>query len=223
MTCLPCVEIEPQIEANAAVVWLHGLGANGHDFEPVVPELRLPPELALRFVFPHAPARPVTVNNGYVMPAWYDIRSMTIDHDVDEQGLLDAAESVQALVERERERGIASERIVLAGFSQGGAVAYQVALTYPEPLAGLLALSSYFPTAGSIRPNPANSGLPIRICHGSMDPIVPEALGRESCALLKEMGYHPDYKTYPMQHAVCSDEIDDISRWLQERLGRRNQ
>jgi phospholipase/carboxylesterase len=218
MPHLPCVEIEPAGDARAAVIWLHGLGANGHDFEPVVPELHLPGELAVRFVFPHAPAIPVTINNGFVMPAWYDITEMSIGHKVDEEGLLRSAGAVKALLDRERERGIDSRRIVLAGFSQGGAVGYQAALTYPSPLAGLLVLSAYFATVGSIRIDPANAGLPIRIYHGTADPIVPEALGRESRDALIDMGYRPEYKTYPMQHAVCPEEIADISAALREWL-----
>jgi phospholipase/carboxylesterase len=215
---LPCVEVEPENQARAAVIWLHGLGANGHDFEPVVPELHLPRELAVRFVFPHAPAMPVTINNGYVMPAWYDITEMSIGHKVDIQGLLQSADAIRALVDREGERGIDSRRIVIAGFSQGGAVGYQVALTYPEPLAGLLALSAYFATATTIRPDTANASLPISIYHGTADPIVPEYLGRESRDALVRMGYRPEYKTYPMQHAVCMEEIADISRVLQTWL-----
>jgi phospholipase/carboxylesterase len=215
---LPCVEVEPENQARAAVIWLHGLGANGHDFEPVVPELHLPRELAVRFVFPHAPAMPVTINNGYVMPAWYDITEMSIGHKADIQGLLQSADAIRALVDREGERGIDSRRIVIAGFSQGGAVGYQVALTYPEPLAGLLALSAYFATATTIRPDTANASLPISIYHGTADPIVPEYLGRESRDALVRMGYRPEYKTYPMQHAVCMEEIADISRVLQAWL-----
>jgi phospholipase/carboxylesterase len=215
---LPCVEVEPENQARAAVIWLHGLGANGHDFEPVVPELHLPRELAVRFVFPHAPAMPVTINNGYVMPAWYDITEMSIGHKADIQGLLQSADAIRALVDREGERGIDSRRIVIAGFSQGGAVGYQVALTYPEPLAGLLALSAYFATATTIRPDTANASLPISIYHGTADPIVPEYLGRESRDALVRMGYNPEYKTYPMQHAVCMEEIADISRVLQAWL-----
>lgn len=218
MSHLPCVEVEPESEARAAVIWLHGLGANGHDFEPVVPELHLPRELAVRFVLPHAPAMPVTINNGYVMPAWYDITEMSIGQNVDIQGLLRSADAVRLLIEREVERGIDSRRIVIAGFSQGGAVSYQVALTHPEPLAGLLALSAYFATATTIRPDAANASLPVSIYHGTADPIVPEYLGRESRDALVSMGYRPDYKTYPMQHAVCMEEIADISRVLQAWL-----
>ena len=218
MSHLPCVEVGPESQARASVIWLHGLGANGHDFEPVVPELHLPQELAVRFVFPHAPAMPVTINNGYVMPAWYDITEMSIGQNVDIQGLLRSADAVRLLIDREVERGIDSRRIVIAGFSQGGAVGYQVALTHPEPLAGLLALSAYFATATTIHPDPANVSLPVSIYHGTADPIVPEFLGRESRDALVGMGYRPDYKTYPMQHAVCMEEITDISRVLQAWL-----
>lgn len=218
MSLLPCVEVEPEGPADAAVIWLHGLGANGHDFEPVVPELRLPAGLAVRFVFPHAPAMPVTVNNGYVMPAWYDITEMSVGHEVDVEGLQRSAAAVTALVDREIDRGIDSRRIVIAGFSQGGAVGYQVALACSRPLAGLLVLSAYFATAGVLQSHPANARLPIRIFHGTADPIVPEYLGRESRDLLERMGYHPAYKTYPMQHAVCGEEIADISTALQEWL-----
>lgn len=218
MSHLPCVEVGPESQARASVIWLHGLGANGHDFEPVVPELHLPQELAVRFVFPHAPAMPVTINNGYVMPAWYDITEMSIGQNVDIQGLLRSADAVRLLIDREVERGIDSRRIVIAGFSQGGAVGYQVALTHPEPLAGLLALSAYFATATTIHPDPANVSLPVSIYHGTADPIVPEFLGRESRDALVRLGYRPDYKTYPMQHAVCMEEITDISRVLQAWL-----
>jgi len=214
MSFLSCVEIEPDAVADAAVIWLHGLGADGHDFEPIVPELRLSPEMAVRFVFPHAPARPVTINNGYVMPAWYDITGINIDEDTDVEGLKQSAESVRKLVKRERERGINSERIVLAGFSQGGAVAYQVALAYSERLAGMLALSTYLADREGLRPHPANRGLPIQIYHGTADPVVPEPLGSKSYSLLVGMGYRAEYKTYPMQHAVCADEIKDISKAL---------
>ena len=215
---LPCIEIEPEAPATAAVIWLHGLGADGRDFEPVVPELRLPRELAVRFVFPSAPAIPVTINGGMRMPAWYDILEMNIGRKVDERQLLASAAAVSALVDREITRGIDSRAIVLAGFSQGGAVAYQAALSYPKPLAGLLGLSTYFATAGSITPHAANRGLPIQIFHGSLDPMVPEELGHQAHTTLLAMGYKASYKTYRMEHSVCAEEIADISRWLQSVL-----
>lgn len=213
---LRCVEIEPSAQATASVIWLHGLGASGHDFEPIVPELQLPAGLAVRFIFPHAPQIPVTVNGGMVMPAWYDILAMDIDRKVDEAGVLASADAVDALIEREIARGIPSERILIAGFSQGGAVAYQAALRHPQPLAGLLTLSTYM--AMPVTPSNANASLPVMICHGSMDPMVPEQLGQRAAATLTELGYSPQYKSYPMEHMVCLEQIRDIGQWLTERL-----
>ena len=213
---LRCVEIEPSAQATASVIWLHGLGASGHDFEPIVPELQLPAGLAVRFIFPHAPQIPVTVNGGMFMPAWYDILAMDIDRKVDEAGVLASADAVDALIEREIARGIPSERIIIAGFSQGGAVAYQAALRHPQPLAGLLTLSTYM--AMPVTPSNANASLPVMICHGSMDPMVPEQLGQRAAATLTELGYSPQYKSYPMEHMVCLEQIRDIGQWLTERL-----
>ena len=218
MSLLPCVEIEPAQPATASVIWLHGLGANGHDFEPIVPELRLPAHLPVRFVFPHAPQLPVTINGGYVMPAWYDILEMSLDRKVDEKQLKASARNVQDLIEREIQRGIDSHRIVIAGFSQGGAVGFEAALSYPKPLAGLLALSTYFATANSIEINPANAQLPIQIFHGSQDDVVPEFHGQNSVAILQERGFEPSYQTFSMAHSVCMEEIDAISAWLQQVL-----
>jgi phospholipase/carboxylesterase len=218
MPYLSCVEREPDRPATAAVIWLHGLGANGYDFEPIVPELRLPAELAVRFVFPHAPSIPVAINGGAVMPAWYDILETDLGRRVDTAQLVRSAAAVRALVDREIERGVASERIVVAGFSQGGAVGFELALTYPQPLAGLLALSTYFATSGSIEPHPANRALPIQMHHGTMDPIVPEAMARASRDALLRLGYPVEYTRYPMTHGVCLEEIVAIGRWLCERL-----
>jgi phospholipase/carboxylesterase len=218
MSQLPCIVVEPELPARAVVIWLHGLGADGHDFEAVVPELQLPTAMAVRFVFPTAPSIPVTINGGMRMPAWYDILEMSIERRVDERQLLASAAAVCALIEREIERGIDSRAIVLAGFSQGGAVAYQAALCFPQPLAGLLALSTYFATALSITPHPANRDLPILIGHGSRDPVVPEELGHRARSTLLAMGYKTLYKTYRMEHNVCAEEIADISGWLQTVL-----
>jgi len=218
MSYLPCVEVKPRTPADAAVIWLHGLGADGHDFVPIVPELSLPDSAAIRFVFPHAPSMPVTINNGMVMPAWYDILDMSIEKKLDEDQLLASAEKIRVLIDREIERGIDSSRIVIAGFSQGGAVAYQTALTYPEPLAGLLAMSTYFATCESIVPSQENKGLPIQIYHGTMDPVVPEPLGKIAYGRLKEKGYNANYKTYPMQHGVCAEEVMDVSKWIRKIL-----
>ena len=220
---LTCVAIEPATPATATVLWLHGLGADGHDFEPIVPELRLPRDAGVRFVFPNAPAIPVTINGGMVMPAWYDILALDVGREVDERQLLRSAAAVSALVDREIERGIDSRRIVIAGFSQGGAVAYQLALSDPRPLAGLLVLSAYFPTARSIKLHPANRELPILVCHGSLDPVVPEELGHQAHQTLLAMGYAAGYKTYPIGHNVSPDEIADVSRWLRATLGLRSQ
>ncbi len=218
-TVLPHVEINPQGPADATVIWLHGLGANGHDFEPIVPELQLPESLNVRFIFPHAPEIPVTINAGYVMPAWYDILEMNIDRKVDIDQLLRSAEWVHQFINRERERGIAAQRIIVIGFSQGGAVAYQAALTYPHKLGGLLGLSTYFATSDTINPHAESLSLPIEIHHGRFDPMVAESLGKKAAANLKSRGYRVNYRTYEMEHEVCFDQIEAISQWLQNQLG----
>ena len=218
MALLPAIEMETQAQPDAAVIWLHGLGADGNDFAPIVPELGLSEEFKIRFVFPHAPEIPVTVNGGYVMPAWYDILEMQIDRRVDVEQLMVSAKAISALIERELERGIPSQRILLAGFSQGGAVAYQVALSYPKPLGGLLAMSTYFATGDRIVTDSANDKLSIEIHHGLYDPVVPEELGRKALQRLEEFGYKPRYKTYPMEHGVCPEQLKDISQWIRSQL-----
>lgn len=215
---LPHVEINPQEPADAVVIWLHGLGASGHDFEPIVPELRLPDSLNVRFIFPHAPEIPVTINAGYVMPAWYDILEMDIDRKVDVDQLMRSAEQVHQFIARECERGIAAERIIVIGFSQGGAVAYQAALTYPLKLGGLLGLSTYFATSETINPHANSLSMPIEIHHGRLDPMVSEVLGQRAVASLKARGYQVNYRAYEMEHEVCCDQITAISQWLQGRL-----
>ena len=192
---------------------------DGHDFAGIVPELHLPDDLAVRFVFPHAPSMPVTINNGFVMPAWYDILEMDIGRTVDTEQLMLSAAAVHALIEREIERGIDSRRIILAGFSQGGAVILQAALSCPRPLAGALSLSSYFPTVDVVVPQVANRELPILVCHGTRDPVVDETLGKKAEADLRALGHPTQYRNYPMEHSVCIEEIRDISKWFQERLG----
>ena len=218
MNYLPCVEVQPEKEANAAVIWLHGLGADGHDFTAIVPQLCLPDETAIRFVFPHSPSIPVTINGGMIMPAWYDILDMSIERQVDLPHLEASAIMIQALVDREIERGIPAHRIIIAGFSQGGAVAYQAALTYSQPLAGLLAMSTYFATKDSIQVNPANNAMSIMIMHGSLDPVVSPLLGQQALQILSDMGFQPSYKSYTMEHCVCAEQINDISAWLLECL-----
>jgi phospholipase/carboxylesterase len=213
------LEVETGDQPDAVVIWLHGLGADGHDFEPIVPELQLPPSLSVRFIFPHAPQIPVTINGGFVMPAWYDILEISIDRKVDTPQLEASATAIDAFIERERSRGIDSRRIIVAGFSQGGAVAYECALRHPAPLGGLMALSTYFATQKTVKRLPANQSMAMLVCHGVMDPVVPEVLGRQAVMALTEGGYAPEYKTYPMEHSVNAAEIRDISAWLQQRLG----
>ncbi|MEQ8232023.1 MAG: dienelactone hydrolase family protein [Gammaproteobacteria bacterium] len=215
---LPCVEIEPRTTATASVIWLHGLGADGHDFEPVVPHLGLPADLAVRFVFPHAPAIAVTINDGYVMPAWYDILEMDLGRRVDEAQLRASATAVGELIARENARGVPSERIVIAGFSQGGAVGYELALTWPERLAGLVAISTYFATRPSITPHAASAGLPILVCHGRHDTLVPETLGQDAARALTAMGYAVEYRAYEVEHGIDMEEIRDIGAWLAAAL-----
>lgn len=220
MELLPAIEIESPdgVDVNASIIWLHGLGADGSDFAPLVPQLSLPAGVGVRFIFPHAPSIPVSINNGFVMPAWYDIKEMDIDRHVDEEQLRQSAAGVHALITREIERGVDSRRIVVAGFSQGGAVSFEAGLTYPKPLAGIMALSTYFATADSIKVNPIQNGLPILICHGSMDPVVPEALGKKSVATLQSLGFVPEYNSYPMEHSLCPQQIVDIADWISRTL-----
>lgn len=220
MSLLPCEIVETQAtDIDACVIWLHGLGASGHDFVPVVPELQLPASMAVRFIFPHAPAIPVAINGGMVMPAWYDILTMAgAERRLDTAQLMASVDAVAALIADQREKGIASERIVLAGFSQGGAVAYQLALTYAEKLAGLMTMSTYFPTSETLVPSSANAALPIHVFHGSRDPMVPESMGLDSVAALKALGYAAEYKSYDMEHELCLAQIQDISQWLQRVL-----
>lgn len=221
MEYLPCVEVEsaPGTAVNASVIWLHGLGADGHDFAPLVPELYLPVSMSVRFIFPHASSIPVTINGGYIMPAWYDILEVNLDRKVDEAQLVASALAIQRLIDREIERGVDCQRIFLAGFSQGGAVVYQAALTYAKPLAGLLVMSSYFATAGSIKPHAANQKIPVLIQHGVADSVVSEVLGQRAFNHLRAQGYQVSYATYPMDHSVCAEQIAAISQWLQQCLG----
>lgn len=213
------VKIDTGPEPRHTVIWLHGLGASGHDFEPVVPELQVARDVPIRFLFPHAPAMPVTVNGGMVMPAWYDILAMDIDRKVDLNQLRRSANAVAGLIANERARGVPSEHIVVGGFSQGGAVAYELALSHPEPLAGLFALSTYYATADSIKRADANRTLPIFIAHGRYDAIVPEALGRAARARLEQQGYAPEYHVYGMDHSLCLEEIRALDGFLGRCFG----
>ena len=217
---LPTVELGPKEGARASVIWLHGLGADGHDFAAIVPELRLPEELAVRFVFPHAPSIPVTLNGGMVMPAWYDITEIDLQRRHDEAGVRRSDAQVRALMEREHERGVPWDRIVLAGFSQGGAVALFSALRYSERLAGVIALSTYLVVEESLDDEraAANAGTPILQVHGSLDPMVPLARGEAARAALEQRGYGVAFHTFPMEHAVCMEEILLIREFLVDAL-----
>jgi phospholipase/carboxylesterase len=217
---LRAVEAETGRPVRAAVIWLHGLGADGHDFEPIVPYL-VTEEIGVRFVFPHAPRRAVTINMGLIMPAWYDIRGLDADSEVDERGIRASAEWVEALVGREKERGLPASRIVLAGFSQGGVIALHVALRHHETLAGALALSTYLPEVATRddEMSAANATLPVFQAHGTDDPMIAVQRGEQARDRLTGLGHPVDFRTYPMQHEVCPDEIADIAAWLRGRLG----
>ena len=203
---------------DRAVIWLHGLGASGHDFEPVVPQLGLSNDMAVRFIFPHAPQIPVTINGGMVIPAWYDILEMSLERKIDLVQIEQSTQQIHALIAREVERGVAPENIVIAGFSQGGAVAYHVALGYPQRLAGLMALSTYLATNDRLNYSAANEQLPIFIAHGTHDMVVPAILGEQAYKILSAKGYTVDYHTYPMAHQVCMPQIHAIGEWLNEVL-----
>jgi phospholipase/carboxylesterase len=214
------VILEPAVPAEASIVLLHGLGADGWDFVPIVGELGLPESLPVRFVFPHAPRRPVTVNNGYVMRAWYDIKSFTPSGRADWNGLAQSLNRAHAYVDCETNRGIEASRVVLAGFSQGGAVALEAGLRYPRRLAGVLALSCYlpFPARLETERSAANAGVPILMCHGRMDPVVPIGMGIEARDALIALGHAVEWHEYPMQHEVCAQELAAIAVWLRRRL-----
>jgi phospholipase/carboxylesterase len=201
---------------------MHGLGADGHDFEPIVAELELPRALAVRFVFPHAPMRPVTINRGHVMRAWYDVVG---DGSEDGAGIRASQARVEALIARERARGLPAGRIVLAGFSQGGAMALQTGLRHPERLAGIVALSCYLPLAATLaaEASPGNRGVAIFMAHGIQDPLIPVARARGSRDKLTELGYRVTWHEYPMPHAVCDDEVDHLSAWLRGVLGEKGE
>ena len=212
------IEVETGPAPRAAIIWLHGLGADGHDFEPIVPELSLPPATAVRFVFPHAPIQAVTINGGARMRAWYDIGH---DGRQDAAGIRASQSRVEALIARERGRGVAAHRIVLAGFSQGGAIALQTGLRHPDPLAGVLALSTYLPLADTLEKeaSAAARDVPIFMAHGVEDPLIPLARAAQSRDRLSALGYRVEWHEYPMPHSVCAEEIRDIGVCLQRALG----
>ena len=209
-----CVEVTTGDEPVGSVIWLHGLGADGHDFEPVVPELRLPADLPLRFVFPHAPTRPVTINGGMVMRAWYDIVTLDAEGRADAEGVRASTAILESLIAREIERGVAPGKIVIAGFSMGGAIAINTALHTAHRLAGLMALSTYLPLPGEIETSTGSRDLPVFMAHGSFDPMLPMQWGQMSATRLEETGFDVEWHEYPMAHAVCPQEIGDIREWL---------
>lgn len=215
------IEIETGPEPTASIIWLHGLGADGHDFEPIVPELGLPGSLPVRFVFPHAPYRPVTVNGGATMRAWYDIAMDGRGFRQDEAHIRTSEQSLRRLIARERERGIDSRRIVLAGFSQGAAMALHTGLRYPEPLAGVMALSMPVPLPEQIASelHPANARVPVFLAHGTRDQVVPYSLGEYAQHLLEQLGLPVEWHSYPMEHTVSMKEVADIRAWLGRVLG----
>jgi phospholipase/carboxylesterase len=215
------VEVTIGTEPAGTVIWMHGLGADGWDFVPIVRELPLPEGLALRFIFPHAPERPVTINNGYVMRAWYDISQNDIARTPDERGIRESQQSVEDLIARERGRGMAEARVVLAGFSQGGAIALQAGLRHKEKLAGIVALSTYLPLEESLSAEAAaaNKSTPIFMAHGTQDPIIPLELAEASHRALKARGYSVEWHSWPMPHSVCTEEVEALGAFLTRIYG----
>lgn len=214
------VIIEAKDAHKASVIWLHGLGADGHDFEPIVPELNLPNELGIRFIFPNAPVRPVTINGGMAMRAWYDIKSPNLREKEDTGSIIESSELINLYIQAEIDSGISSEKIVLAGFSQGGAIALYTGLRYPARLAGLLALSCYLPIPEQLASEASsnNKDVPIMMGHGISDPVIPVDQGRASSETMKELGYKVEWNEYMMQHAVCLEEINAIGAWIKKVL-----
>ena len=210
--------LEPEHTATSTVIWLHGLGADGYDFYGIVPQLKLPESSSIRFVFPHAPIRPVTLNQGLKMRAWYDVVEIKKDSLEDEVGIRDSAQIVNTLILEEEQRGIPSSNVVLAGFSQGGVIALQTGLRYPKPLGGILALSTYLPLAHRLPEelNPINQRIPIFFAHGISDDVIPIAWARNGRQTLNQHQYEVEWHEYPMKHSVCHEEIQDISAYLQK-------
>ena len=217
---LDCITLEPDSPATACVIWMHGLGADGNDFVPIVPELNLPAGNGVRFVFPNAPTMPVTINGGYVMRAWYDIVAAELDKRADEAGVRRSQALIEELIADQRSNGIAADRILLAGFSQGGVIALQTGLRHKERLAGIMALSTYLACADSlgVEASAANRQIPLFMVHGSVDPVIPVTLAKLSKARLETHGYHVEWHEYGMPHSVCAEEIDDIAAFLKRVL-----
>ena len=218
---LTTIELETRPNPDAAVIWMHGLGADGNDFVPIVEELDLPAERGIRFIFPNAPMRPVTINGGAVMRAWYDIVGSDLTNRGDERGIRDSQQRIEQLIAREKTRGIASSQLLLAGFSQGGVIALQAGLRHPERLAGIMALSTYLalPQVLAAEAHAANAGVPIFMAHGTGDSMIRPAWAEASRRALEAQGYPVEWHAYPMQHSVCIEEVRDVSAWLKRVLG----
>jgi len=216
---LPHITVETGPNPVATIIWLHGLGADGHDFEPIVGQLGIPPDLPVRFVFPHAPSMPVTLNGGYIMPAWYDIKQTDLGIEHDRKGITDSARSIQMLIDREMMQGVKADRIILAGFSQGAAMALHVGLRQEKPLAGIMALSGYLLLPKETENfTSAGKATPVFMAHGINDPVVNFALGDASHRKLEAAGCAVAWHTYPMEHQVCSQEIKQIGNWITTTL-----
>ncbi|HJO63246.1 MAG TPA: hypothetical protein QF571_10560 [Desulfobacterales bacterium] len=213
---LDYVEINPAVQPSATVIWLHGLGADGHDFEPIVPELHLPETLPIRFIFPHAPKRPITINAGMILHAWYDAVDLEGERKIDLNGFMQSVAQVNALIRDEMLSGLSSERLILAGFSQGGAIALYTGLTFEMKLGGIMALSCYLPVADQLakKRNGINRDIPIMMGHGTMDPMIPMTKAVQTRQDLTSLGYRVSWYEYAMVHTVCPEEINDVRDWL---------
>ncbi|MEM7466516.1 MAG: alpha/beta hydrolase [Pseudomonadota bacterium] len=213
------IVIDPPAQTDAVVIWLHGLGADGNDFVPIVPELNLPEKHGIKFIFPHAPVRPITINGGMEMRGWYDIANPQLRRDIDLEGIQESTARIREMIDAEIDNGIASERIILAGFSQGGAITYYLGLRYAKRLGGLIALSTYIPAVDELAAEiSSHNDVPIFIGHGTHDPLVPESLGRKAEATLLGLDRSVLYRSYPMEHSVCLEEINDVAEFLKSRL-----
>jgi phospholipase/carboxylesterase len=221
LSLLPHIELTTGADPAGTVIWMHGLGADGWDFVPIVRELPLPEGLVLRFIFPHAPLRAVTINNGMRMPAWYDIAMNEIERLPDERGIRESQRQVGEFIAHERSRGVPADRIVLAGFSQGGAIALQAALRHPDRLGGVIALSTYLTLEGSLEAEAAaaNRRTPILMAHGTQDPVVPLRLAEAARKALEDRGYPVEWHAWPMQHSVCAEEVAEIGGFLARAFG----
>lgn len=223
-TLLPHILAGKRENPQLTVIWMHGLGADGHDFAPIVPQLETQLKAAVKFIFPHAPIRPVTLNNGMSMPAWYDIKSIGTTRNVSMEDMEESRKQIEAFIAAEREKGMRDDQILLVGFSQGGAVAYHTGLRHPTPLAGIIALSGYIPVpcdVGDEYPS-ANTILPILVCHGTLDQVVPPVLADRALEHLKKQGFSCTFKEYEMEHSVCLEEIDDIAIFINQILSREH-